>query len=437
MRRTPLLILAAVLALVAASAVAIFLANLPTTLTIAVGPVTAENHRIATLLSQLLQRERAEVRLRVVTTDGAAASAALLQAGQAQLAIVRSDVDYPADGLLVANLRRDVLAIMTLPDSAITSVSDLRGKSIGVVFAQGANQPLFRRIASHYDIRDNGVRIEAVTLDDAGTVLKEGRVDAIFTVSNASGRQLADLVAKITEAIGSAPNFVPISQAEAIARRTNVVEASDIVRGAFGGSPPRPTESVQTLGIAHRIVAHRTLSESSVAAFTQMVFALRPALAAEYPLAAQIEAPDTDRGSAVPVHPGAIAYVEGNIKTFLDRYGDWFYIIVMVVGIVGSGIAGIASLAHSQGHARKMGDLTDLMNLLAEARATTDKGALDTVEARVDVLLAQTLERISARDLDSSQIAAFTLGFDQVRRAIADRRLVFPPMKQHLPMAAE
>jgi TRAP transporter TAXI family solute receptor len=437
MRRTPLLFLAAVLALVAASAVTIFLANLPTTLTIAVGPGNVENHRIATLLAQLLQRERAEIRLRVVTTDGAAASAALLQAGQVQLAIVRSDVDYPADGLLVANLRRDVLVIMTPPDSVITSVADLRGKSIGVVFAQAANQPLFRRIASHYELRDNETRIEAVTLEEAGVALKDGRVDAIFTVGNASGRQLADLVAKITEAIGAAPNFVPILQAEAIARRTNVVEASDIVRGAFGGSPPRPTESVQTLGIAHRIVAHRTLPESSVASFTQVIFALRPALAAEYSLAAQIEAPETDRGSAVPVHPGAIAYVEGNIKTFLDRYGDWFYIIVMVVGIVGSGIAGLASLAHNQGHARKMGDLNDLMGLLAEARAATDKSGLDAVEARVDTLLAATLERISARELDSNQIAAFTLGFDQVRRAIADRRLAVPAPSLRALSAAE
>jgi TRAP transporter TAXI family solute receptor len=422
MRRLTLLLLAGVLALIAAAAVAIYAASLPTTLTVAVGPANVDNHRLVTLLAQLLQRERGDVRLRVRTTEGAAASAALLQAGGADLAVVRSDVDYPPDGLAVANIRRDILLFLARPEEAFASVAELRGKAVGVVFAQGANQPLLRRVLAHYGIGEREVRIEAVTAAEAGASLKEGRIDAVFSVGNPSARPFADLVASVGQALGAAPQLLGVSQAEGIARGTATVEATELVRGAFGGSPPRPPETVPTLGIVHRLVAHRSVPEAPVAALTQLVFALRPALAGEQPLAAQLEAPDTDRGGAVPVHPGAIQYIEGNIKTFLDRYGDWFYVIVMVVGIVGSAIAGLASLAASQAQARRPGDIGSLVGLIAAVRAASDEAALDEVETQVDALLATSLERIAARELDASQTAAFALGFDQARRALADRR---------------
>ena len=39
---------------------------------------------------------------------------------------------------------------------------------------------------------------------------------------------------------GTPPVFVPVSEAEAIAQRSSLYEAFDLVRGVFGGAPPRP-----------------------------------------------------------------------------------------------------------------------------------------------------------------------------------------------------
>ena len=56
---------------------------------------------------------------------------------------------------------------------------------------------------------------------------------------------------------------------------------------------------------------------------------MRQALIAENPAAARIEMPDTDKDAAIPVHPGAEAYVDGEEKTFMDRYSDliWWGIL--------------------------------------------------------------------------------------------------------------
>ncbi len=36
----------------------------------------------------------------------------------------------------------------------------------------------------------------------------------------------------------------------------------------------------------------------------------------EFPLAGKIETPDTDKDAAIPVHPGAAAFVDGEGKEF-------------------------------------------------------------------------------------------------------------------------
>ena len=122
------------------------------------------------------------------------------------------------------------------------------------------------------------------------------------------------------------------------------MNSGEIKAGAFGGSPQRPEESVETIEVHHYIVARKTLGEQVVADFTKHLFAIRQSLAAEMPSAAKIEKPDTDKDAAVPVHPGAAAYLDGELKTFFDRYSDLLYWGLMAMSVFGSGFAGLLEL---------------------------------------------------------------------------------------------
>mgnify|MGYP003344486219 CR=1 FL=1 len=42
-----------------------------------------------------------------------------------------------------------------------------------------------------------------------------------------------------------------------------------------------------------------------------------------------LETPATDKDAPLPVHAGAAAFIDGEQKTFFERYGDWFYLGVM------------------------------------------------------------------------------------------------------------
>ena len=98
------------------------------------------------------------------------------------------------------------------------------------------------------------------------------------------------------------PKFLALDAAEAIAERNPIYESTEIKAGAFGGSPPQPDESVETISVNHYIVARQQLDEQIVADFTKHCSrSARPYV--EMPSAAKIEKPDTDKDAAVPVHP--------------------------------------------------------------------------------------------------------------------------------------
>ena len=115
------------------------------------------------------------------------------------------------------------------------------------------------------------------------------------------------------------------------------MKSTEIKAGAFGGAPPQPEETIETIGVNHYLVARNTLSEDVVADLTKQVFAMRQVLATEIPSSAKIETPDTSKDGPVPVHPGAAAYIDGELKTFFDRYSDLLYLGLMLVSFFGSG----------------------------------------------------------------------------------------------------
>src|SRR5438034_11223790 len=58
--------------------------------------------------------------------------------------------------------------------------------------------------------------------------------------------------------------------------------------------------------------------------------------ARELPSAGKIEKPDTDKDAALPAHAGAAAYIDGNERTFLEKYTDYIWFAVLILSGLGS-----------------------------------------------------------------------------------------------------
>ncbi|MGL4496820.1 MAG: TAXI family TRAP transporter solute-binding subunit [Beijerinckiaceae bacterium] len=397
----------------------------PTVLRVAVGPIGSEDVRLMAGVAQYLAREKSPYRFRLVLADSPVDAAKRLDEDKVQLAVIRSDQAIPVSGLTVMTLRRSYAVIVTAADRGIERITDLRGRRVGVSRNVPGNAQLLQTILAHYELPRDSVTIQFIDQADRGAVLKDGVVDAIFAVAPATSRNFADAVAAMARSVGEDKvRFIPIPEAEAIAGRNRAVEASDLVRGAFGGDPPRPPEPIKSVAITYRLMAQRTLSDSAAGEVTRLMLDAKQSLLAELPFAQGIEAPSTEKNDPLPLHPGSEAWLDGETLTFFERYGDWMYLGVMIVSIVGSIMAALVSRANTRERQESMKGLARLIDILHQVRATEDEATLDALQEEADKILETTLRLAVDHSFDQAGMNAYRIAIDQVSQAIAAQRQI-------------
>src|ERR1700690_534978 len=152
-RQVMFITLAGVLAIVGTVAGPYYFAMRPEILRIAVGPANSDDVKVVQALTQAFTQTRSHIRLRPLQTDGAAASAKALADGNADLAIIRGDLEVPKNAQAVATLRKNV-AVLWVPPAAkgkgkksgprITKIPQLAGRRIGVIGRTQANVNLLK-----------------------------------------------------------------------------------------------------------------------------------------------------------------------------------------------------------------------------------------------------------------------------------------------------
>lgn len=394
----------------------------PTTLRVAVSQGT-DDHRLVEAIARVFSG-RDGVRLRVVPVSTANASSAALQSENVDLAVIRSDISIPPNGQTLVILHRNPALLVGRGDDTIGSVPDLKGKTVGIVRGTATgmgNVKLFDTILAQYEIDPGAVRHEVIERDAMAEAVKSRQVDAIFVVGPATADFPSEAVTAMTKAAGSA-KFIPIAEAKAIAQRSNVLESTEIVRGAFGGDPPRPSEAFETVGVSMRLMARASLRDSTAGEVTRRLFSERLSIAKLEKLANQIEAPATDKGAALPVHPGAAAFLDDEEKNFFDKYSDFIYLGAMALSVLGSGLAAVATRMSNTRHSEFDRVLERLLEILKAARGSGHPDELDDLEKQTDEILASSLANRRLRGLDSHAMTALGLALDQARDAIRERR---------------
>jgi TRAP transporter TAXI family solute receptor len=436
--------LAGILALVGAVAGAYYFAMRPVTLRIAVGPANSDDVKVVQTLSQAFVPARGQIRLRPMQTDGAKASAQALADGKADLAIIRGDLDVPKNAQAVATLRKNVAVLWVPPATKvkgkkaapkITKIVQLSGRRIGVVGRTEANVNLLKVILQQYGVDPTKVEVVQFPANEAAEAIRNQKADAYLAAGPVNSKITADAIAASTRDRG-VPTFLAIDSAEAIAQNHPVYEASEIPAGVFGGSPARPEEEVKTISFTHHIVARKGLAESTVATFTRQLFAIRQALKTDFPLAAQIETPDTDKDAVIPVHPGAAAYIDGEEKTFFDRYGDFIWWGLMALSAMGSAGAWFAGYLKKDERSNNSTLRERLLDMTAAARRSDSTEELDQMQMEADDILRDTLRCFEHGAIEQGSLTAFNIALDQFHNAVADRKAVLMSMPQSLQRAS-
>ncbi len=444
--RVALIAIGAVLAVIAGIAGLTYVTLLkPPPLRIAVGPPNSDDLKVVQAIAQAFGRERNYVRLRPVITDGASASATALAEGKVDLAVIRGDLELPRNAQAVATLRKNVVVLWAPPQPKakkgavkITKLSQLAGRRVGIIGRTQANPNLLKLILQQYAVDASRVEIVRFSTNEVAEAVRGQKVDVLMAVGPVNSRITADAIAASTRE-GGLPTFIPIESADAIAQNHSIYEASEIPAGSFGGSPAKPDDDVKTISFPHHIVARKSLSDMTVAAFTRQLFAVRQAVTAELPRAASIETPDTDKDAAVPAHPGAAAYVDGEEKTFLDRYSDFIWWGIMGLSMMGSAGAWFAGYLKKDARLATSPLRERLLAMLSLARVAPSHDDLDALQGEADEILRQALDAFENGAMEEGTLTAFNIALEQFHNAVADRRLVFastPPAVARTPRPA-
>jgi TRAP transporter TAXI family solute receptor len=443
-RRATFVTAAGVLAIVGVVAAGFYFATRPVSLRIAVGPATSDDFKMVQTLTQGFAQHRSYVRLKPVPTDGAVASAEALAENKVDLAIIRGDLDVPKNAQAVATLRKNYVVLWVPPPAKgkarksgpkITKISQLAGRKVGVVGKTQANVNVLKLILLQYGVDPSKVEIVQFPANEAAEAIRKQTADAYLAAGPVNSKITTDAITASSKD-GGEPTFLAIDASEAIATNHPAYEAVEIPSGTFG-SPVRPEEEVKTISFSHHIVARKGLSETTIAAFTRQLFSVRQQLLADFPQAAKIETPDTDKDAAIPVHPGAAAFVDGEEKSFLDRYSDYIWWSLMAMSAMGSVGAWFAGYVRKDERNVNSSLRERLIAMIVEARKSDSTEDLDRMQTEADDILRDTLRCFEEGAIEEGALTAFNIALVQFHHAVADRRTLLMSLPQNLRDSAQ
>jgi len=425
MRRHVLGAVVVSLVVLAAAGAAFYYFERPSVLRVAV-PRDSDDQAIMTVAALDFAKDLEGIRLKLIPVDGLVESSRALEDGRADLAIVRSDVAMPPNGQTVLIMRRSAAVLFAPAQSGLHTIDDLRGHKVGVLqsvpVGKVDNQLLLDTALAQYDLPPASVKRFPLGIADLARAIERKEIDAVFAVGVPSSGGLTEAVSAVAMAGHGPPVFLPIAEAKAIAERSPQYEEFEVTRGAFGGAQPKPALDFDTLGVSTRLLARSSLSNETAGEVTRLMLAARPAIAARIAIANRIEAPPADKGAALPVHPGALAFLDDDEQSFFEKYSDAFYIGAMCLSVLGTGLAAAAArlTRHNAADADKI--VRRLIEITKAARAAEHPAELEDYEEEADELLAQALAPATVHVLSVNRMGALSLALNQVRHAIGERR---------------
>lgn len=418
------LILLSLVLLAAASVTAASYGYLrPVRLKVAIQAADHVDQKLFGLAADGLRTQRAGVRLEVVVKDNAEEVATALEKQQVQLAVLRSDAAMRDGTPTVMVLRTEVAVILAPKNRKIKKISDLPRSALGVVIDGPADGGLLRLVLEYYGIPPTSIRPVFLKPSEIGNALREKKVDAVIVVGLLTSKLLADTIGEVARATSDGVQFIDIEEASAIAKRAPALSHIEIEEGTFGGRTPRPPEKIDTLGYTMRLVAHDRTDEDAVAELARQLINMRQHLSTAVPGAGLMDTPDLDDKSAFLVHPGTRIFVNGDQKTFFDRYSDYIYLGLFLGGGIGSVITGALSWMGIRQRRESLDDILQIEDVLGSIAAAQHADELDMLERKTDEIVDSAVDHGAKGLYSSSEIATFQLAITEARSRIASRRL--------------
>ena len=284
-------------------------------LNIATGGTAGTYYPLGGAMAEIINRNVPNANATAVSTGASVANVNMLASDEVQLALIQNDVTYYAftgtelfkqqmPGLRgLATLYNETIQIVTLANSGVRSLADLKGKRVAVGAAGSGTEANARQILEAVNITYRDIRPQYLSFAEAANGLRDGNVDVAFLTAGAPTAAVRDVASQKDVALLPVPADV--------ARKVIAKYPFYAVQTLPAGTYPKQTAAVTTLAVKAMLVVSDRLSEDTVYAITRAIFTNLDRLAQAHVAGKAITRETASEGMPIPLHPGAEKYFKG------------------------------------------------------------------------------------------------------------------------------
>ncbi|MCR5576745.1 MAG: TAXI family TRAP transporter solute-binding subunit [Oscillospiraceae bacterium] len=284
-----------------------------TSLNYASGGTAGNYYGFSSVIANVLNEKYKDVlNINVESTGASRANIQMLDDGQADIAIVQSDVIYYAyTGTALFSNEDPVTSfsavcscypeyVQILAKKDITSIDQLRGKNVSVGDIGSGTEWNAYQILGSYGISFDDIVVVNKSFADSATALKNGTIDAAFVVAGYPTTAITELATSFDF------NLLPVDD-----------EHADALKADYGfyyyGKIPSGTYSpvandVPAVAVVATIVASNKVSDDAVYFFVKGLFDYKDNIAAGHSKGKDLSLNTAVSGVSIPWHNGAVKY---------------------------------------------------------------------------------------------------------------------------------
>lgn len=262
-------------------------------------------------LSSMINKHAEGYEMVPVVTGGGAENPRLVDSGEVDLGIAPASLSFLAingkgpykEALNIqamGTLHSSVLHMVTLPDSGINGLEDLKGKRVAIGPAGGGTLSIMKNLLSLYDMTIEDIVPSFLSYADGFSQLADGNVDASFAL--AGFPTSAVLQTGATKEL----KFIELSDEmmDTVTSKfpyySNVTVPADVYNSG---------EDITVIGSANMLIASGEMDAERATVLLEAIYGNLDDLIAENALAKQI-VPKNSLNLPIPLHPAATAFFE-------------------------------------------------------------------------------------------------------------------------------
>ena len=274
----------------------------PVAITLATGGTSGTYYAVGGVLKTVLDSKLTLSTLNVESTGASVANVNMITDGEAQMAILQSDViNYAHEGtnsfdgapetdaLWVAGIYNETVQILAKP--GINTVADLKGKTVCVGDVGSGTEINAWQVLGAAGLTKDDVNAVNGSFQDGVDQLKDGKIDAAFTVAGAPTTAIVDY-ATTDEELAAIQEAYPFLIRDDLPSTTYTGMTGDVV----------------CVAIQATLVASKDLSEDVVYEFVKAMFDNKDALTEGHAKFGFLDPETASAGATVTMHPGAEKY---------------------------------------------------------------------------------------------------------------------------------